>query len=54
MIKRLGGKIPRYEKTKRRFNKPSKWLKRMIVRDEENVFLFEFGLILAAVLICLF
>ena len=53
-ITRLGGKAPRYGKTKKHFNKPSKWLKRMIVRDLENVFLFEFGLIVPAVLKCLF
>ena len=34
------------------FNKPSKWLKRMTVRDQENVFLFEFGFIVPAVLKC--
>ena len=42
---KLGGKTPRYGKNKTYFNKPRKWLKRMIVRDQENVFLFEFGLI---------
>ena len=42
------------ETIKTYFNKPSKWLKRMIVRDQENVFLFEFGLIVPAVLKCLF
>ena len=36
------------------FNKPTKWLKRMIVREQENVFLFEFGLIVAAALKRLF
>ena len=42
------------KKTKTYFNNPGKWLKRMIVREQENVFLFEFGLIVAAVLKCLF
>ena len=51
---RLIGKTPRYGKTKTYFNKPSKWLKKMIVGDQENVFVFEFGLIVAAVLKCLF
>ena len=41
-------------KTKAYFNKPSKWLKRLIVRDQENVFLSGFGLIVPAVLKCLF
>ena len=50
----LTGKTPRYGKTKTYFNKPSKCLKRMIVRDQENVFLSEFGLIVPAVLKCLF
>ena len=27
------------------FNKLSKWSKRMVVRNKENVFLFEFGLL---------
>ena len=36
------------------FNKQGEWLKRMIVRDQENVFLFEFGLIEPAVLKCLY
>ena len=40
--------------TKSCFDKPSLWLKIMIVREEENVFLFEFGLIVPAVLKCLF
>ena len=40
----LTGKTPRYGKTKTYFNKPSKWLQRMIVRDQENVFVFEFEL----------
>ena len=48
------GKTPRYRKTKTYFNKPSKWLKRMIVRGQENAFLFEFGLIVKAVIKCLF
>ena len=55
---RLIRKTPTYGKTKRYFNKPSKWLKRMIVRDQagdrENVFVFEFGLIVPAVLKRLF
>ena len=41
----LAGKAPRYEKTKTYFDKPSKWLKRMIAKEQENVFLFGFGLI---------
>ena len=32
-------KTSRYGKTKTYFNKPSNWLKRMTVRDQENVFL---------------
>ena len=35
-------------------NKLSSWLKRMILREQENVFLFEFELIVPAVLKCLF
>ena len=35
-------------------NKPSLWLKRMILGEQENVFLFEMGLIVPAVLKCLF
>ena len=31
------------------FDKPSQWLKRLILRDQENVFLLEFGLIVPAV-----
>ena len=42
------------KKTKTYFNKSNKWLKRIIVRDQENVFLFEFGPIVPAVLKCLF
>ena len=53
-ITRLAGKAPRYGKTKTYVNKPSKWLKRVINRDQENVSLFEFGLIVPAVLKCLF
>ena len=55
---KAGKKTPRsrlrYGKTKTYFNKPSKWLERMIVRDQENVFLFRFGLIVPAVLKYLF
>ena len=36
--------------TKTYLDKPSLWLKRMILREQENVFLFEFGLIVPAVL----
>ena len=50
----LAGKTPRYGKTKTYFDTPSKWLERMILREQENVFLSEFVLILAAVLKCLF
>ena len=45
---------PRYGETKTYFNKPSEWLKRMILRDPENVFVFEFGPIVPVVLKCLF
>ena len=47
-------KNPKVRKSKTYFNKPSKWLKRMIVKEQENVFLFEFELIVPAVLKCLF
>ena len=50
----LQEKLRGTEKTKRYFNKPSRWLKRMIAREQENVFLFEFGLIVPAALKCLF
>ena len=40
-ITRLAGKTPKYRKTETYFNKTSKWLKRMIARDQENVFLFK-------------
>ena len=53
MITRLTRKTSRYGKTNTYFNEPSKWLKRMIVRDQENVFLFEFGLVVPAVQKCL-
>ena len=54
-ITRLAGKTTRYEKTKTYFNKPSKWLKRMIVREQACVFsLFEFGFIVPAVPKCYF
>ena len=53
-ITRLAGKTPRYGKTKMYLNKLSKWSKRMVFRNQENVFLFEFGLIVPAVLKCLF
>ena len=39
----LAGKTLRYGKTETYFDKPSKWLKRIILMEEENVFLFEFG-----------
>ena len=40
-----GRKTLGYRKTKTYFDTPSKWLKRMIkIRDQENVFVFEFGL----------
>ena len=45
-------KNPRYGKNKTYFNLSSKWLKRMS-RDQENVFLFEFGLFVPTVLKCL-
>ena len=51
---KTGRKTTRYGKTKMYFDKTSKWLKTMIVRDQENVFLFEIGLIVPAVLKCLF
>ena len=50
----LAGKNPRSEKTKTYVDKPSLWLKRMTLREQENVFLFEFGLVVPAVLKCLF
>ena len=40
---KAGRKKPEVRKNKTYFNKSSKWLKRMS-RDQENVFLFEFGL----------
>ena len=36
------------------FDKPSLWLKRMILEKQEHVFLLEFGLIVPAVLKCSF
>ena len=41
----LPGKTSRYEKTKMYFNKASKWLKTIIVTNQNNVFVFEFALI---------
>ena len=49
----LAGKKPWSGKTKTYLDKPSLWLKRMILREQENVFLFEFGLTVPAVLKCL-
>ena len=40
----LAGKTLRYEKTKTYFNKASKWLKTIIVTDQNNVSVFEFAL----------
>ena len=45
---------PRYRKTESCFDKPTKWLKRVIPRESENVFFFKFGLIVSAALKCLF
>ena len=42
------------EKLKLIFVKSSKGLKRMILREQENVFLFEFGVTVPVVLKCLF
>ena len=53
-LHRAGRKKPEVKKTETYFDKPSLWLKRMILRKEENVFLFEFGIIVPAVLKCLF
>ena len=50
----LAGKNPRLGKTKTYLDKSCLWLKRMILREQENVFLCEFGLIVPAVLKCLF
>ena len=50
----LAGKNLRQGKTRTYLDKPSVWLKRMMLREQENVFLFEFGLIVPAVLKCLF
>ena len=50
----LPGKSPREGKTKTYLDKPSLWLKRIILMEHENVFLFEYGLIVPAVLKCLF
>ena len=52
----LPGKKPEVRKSESLFdlNKPSLWLKRMILEEQGNVFLFEFGLIIPAVLKCLF
>ena len=41
-------------KAKTYLNKPRLWLKRMMLWEQENVFLFEFGLIVPVVLKCLF
>ena len=43
-----------FGKTETYLDKPGLGLKRMIVREQENIFLFEFGLIVSAVLKCLF
>ena len=48
----LPGKSPRKGKTKTYLGKLSLWLKRIM--EHENVFLFEYGLIVPAVLKCLF
>ena len=45
---------PDVRKTKTYLDKPILWLKRVILREQENVFLIEFGLIVPAVLKCLF
>ena len=47
------GKDPRKGKTKTYLDKPSLWFKRMILRKQKDVFRFEFGLIVPAVLKCL-
>ena len=49
-----GRKKPRQGKTKPYLDTPSLWLKRLILKEQENVFLFEFGFIVPAVLKCLF
>ena len=36
----LAGKTSRYGKTKTYFEKPSKWLKRVILREQDSAFLF--------------
>ena len=41
-------------KTKTYLDKPILRLKRMILKEQENVFLFEFGFIIPAILKCLF
>ena len=53
-ISGLAGKNQRQGKTKTYLDKPSLWLKRMVLREQENVFLFEFGLIVQAVIKRLF
>ena len=40
----LTGKTPRYEKAKTYFDTPSKWLQKMILREQENVFLLNLDL----------
>ena len=50
----LAGETPRCEKTETDFDKPSKWLKIMILKEQRNVFLFELGFFLPAVLKCSF
>ena len=49
-IRGLTGKSPRYGKTKTYFNKPRKWLMRMILKEQENVFVFKFRLTVPPVL----
>ena len=48
--KKTRGKV----KTKTYLKKPSLWFKRIVFREQEDVFLFEFGPIVPAVLNCLF
>ena len=48
----MAGKILRYENTETHLDKPSLWIDSL--REQENVFLLEFGLIVPAVLKYLF
>ena len=49
-ITALPGKNPKLGKTETYLKKTILWFRRIILREQENVFLFEFGLIVPTVL----